>query len=196
MGTHETAARRFRWLTAFSWVPTYVDGNNAVFTEPLLPLSVRVGMPLRARRYPLFWDTNLHKYPRGLEEFQARDLAIMLFRDRDSENTALFENLGNVLLVRDDRKPIHPSHLRALHQFSFANFPDCDDCDEVNKDAHRKIFDAVTPRAFLDYWGEFVASHVKHERARKARKWTATLSDLERDNIDLENVDAPELIGL
>ena len=141
----------------------------------------------------MFWDTNLHKYPRGREEFLANDLANLLFRDRDSENTALFENLGNVLLVQDDRTSIHPHHLRALYRFSVEKFLDCDD---GNKDAHRKTFDAVTPRAILDFWGEFMARHVKYERARKARNWNAILSDIERDDLGLEDIDAPELIGL
>lgn len=143
-------------------------------------------MPLRARRYPLFWDTNLYKHPQGRERFQANEPARLLFRDRDSENMAPFENLGNVLLVQDDRKPLHPSHLRALLQFSVVTF-----CfDERDQDAHRKIFDAVTPRAFLDYWGGFVARYVEYVKAR------ATLFDVERDDLGLEDIDAPDLIGL
>lgn len=141
----------------------------------------------------MFWDTNLYKHPQGREKFQANEPARLLFRDGDSDNTALFENLGNVLLVRDDRKPLHPHHIRALDRFSFEKFMHC---KEGDKDAHRKIFDTVTPRAFLDFWGEFMARHVKYERARTARNWNATLSDIERDNLGLEDIDAPELIGL
>lgn len=128
-----------------------VEKNNKVFTQPVTSISQCLGLPVTALRCSVYKATD--GYDRTNEEVVFLHMNAIPSSERWGWASAEWQlPTGNVIVVRDDRKPMEKEHVEAMCRYCLDVLTPLFEKSMEMLIPRKVVLEKLTKNAFEEYW--------------------------------------------